>query len=385
MWPENEAFINDNTPNLNWDPVVDLSGVTYRVQVDNDPDFSPAIINVSGIVDDNYQVTVELAEGTWYWRVRAADGACHIGSWSSKSSFTVDVTPPELTISISDTVTEIDNVGLEARGTIMITVESSEPLSDLSVKVTYPYGWSPVDMFPENEENITWAGEFEIVERGWHTIDALGDDPAGNEGEASLGFNGSPVLVEYVNLYPGWNLISLPLMPDNTAVENLMATLDNENMVLGIWTYDAIMGWTWAIRDPVWGWIGNLTTGVLGNPTMQTLWGYRILLVDSDELTVEGILGYPPELLPTRDLGQGWNLIGLHSINERYIESALYSIRDRWGSLWTYDAEYGWIRAELIYGGWYWYIIEEDLDGDGWMLPDYGYWIFMTQEGTLVP
>jgi hypothetical protein len=385
VWPEDEALINDNTPNLDWDAIIDPSGVTYDVQVANNPDFVSPIEDITEIVDDNYQVAVALIEGTWYWRVRAVDGAGNVGVWSLTWSFTVDVTFPTLTISISGTVTEIDNVGLEARGTITITVVSDEPLSSLDVDVEYPYEpySTSVDMAPENEDNITWTGEFTIEGWGWHTIYATGWDLAGNENEASLGFNGLPWLEEYIDLYPGWNLISLPLMPDNAAVAALMATLENENMVLGIWTYDAIIGWTWAVRDPVLGWVGDLTTGVYSNPTMQTLWGYWIKLMDYDTLTVEGLFLREREVPPSRYLGEGWNLIGLHSMDEILIESALFSIQDRWGSLWTYDAEYGWIRAAWYDGTWYWFI--EGLYEEGWMLPGYGYWIFMVQDGTLVP
>jgi uncharacterized repeat protein (TIGR01451 family) len=94
VWPDNRENINDNTPNLDWEAVSDVSlPVTYDVWVDNDPDFSTPIVTETGITDDNYQVMTELAEGVYYWRVRATDNAGYDGE-NSQRSFRVDITAP---------------------------------------------------------------------------------------------------------------------------------------------------------------------------------------------------------------------------------------------------------------------------------------------------
>jgi hypothetical protein len=84
-WPGDDETIGDSTPNLDWNDVEEDSlPVTYDVQVDDDPSFTSLEEGAIGITTDSYQIKTELAEGTWYWRVRAKDNAGNIGSWSSR-------------------------------------------------------------------------------------------------------------------------------------------------------------------------------------------------------------------------------------------------------------------------------------------------------------
>lgn len=94
IWPENGENINDNTPNLDWNPVTGADN--YDVQVDNDADFSSPNVNADNIGNyDNYQIPDEnaLPEGVYYWRVRG-ENAGGTGPWSETRSFRVDITPP---------------------------------------------------------------------------------------------------------------------------------------------------------------------------------------------------------------------------------------------------------------------------------------------------
>jgi len=94
VWPANSENINDNTPTLNWNAVSENSlPVIYDVWIDNDSDFSSPIVTATRITDDNYQVTTELGEGVYYWRVRAVDNAGNVGE-NSQVSFRVDITKP---------------------------------------------------------------------------------------------------------------------------------------------------------------------------------------------------------------------------------------------------------------------------------------------------
>ncbi|MCS7131387.1 MAG: S8 family serine peptidase, partial [Hadesarchaea archaeon] len=95
VWPSTGQNKHDSTPNLDWDPVDDPSApITYDVQVDDDADFGSPVVDVTGITTDNYRVAAGLAEGVWYWRVRAVDNAGNVGSWAENRWFRVDVTPP---------------------------------------------------------------------------------------------------------------------------------------------------------------------------------------------------------------------------------------------------------------------------------------------------
>ncbi len=82
--PADGAALSDNTPLLAWNAV--SGAVEYRVQLDDDSDFSsPANFTST----TNSVTTSPLPSRTWYWRVQARDAA---GNWSARShsfSFTV--------------------------------------------------------------------------------------------------------------------------------------------------------------------------------------------------------------------------------------------------------------------------------------------------------
>ena len=45
-----------------------------------------------------------------------------------------------------------------------------------------------------------------------------------------------------IELYKGWNLISLPLVPANSSISNVLSLLLKEGLLEGVWTYDAETG-----------------------------------------------------------------------------------------------------------------------------------------------
>jgi hypothetical protein len=92
--PSNGAVLSDNTPTFEWTSVSDPSGVTYDIQVDNDPDFSSPEVNVAGLTDNTYTSSALAYEG-YSWRVRAVDGAGNIGNWSDVWQFTISQPPSE--------------------------------------------------------------------------------------------------------------------------------------------------------------------------------------------------------------------------------------------------------------------------------------------------
>jgi hypothetical protein len=73
----------------------DVPGATsYRVQLDNNSDFSSPIINVAGVVDTTY-TTPSLGANTYYWRVSTTN-AYGDGGWSVVRSFTLHSKVPVL-------------------------------------------------------------------------------------------------------------------------------------------------------------------------------------------------------------------------------------------------------------------------------------------------
>lgn len=98
--PANGALINDQTPLLDWTNSSDPSGInryTIQVATATDSSFSAPLIdtNIDGSPpQSSFTPVTNLPEGTYYWHVRARDGAGNIGLYSSAHSFTIDATGP---------------------------------------------------------------------------------------------------------------------------------------------------------------------------------------------------------------------------------------------------------------------------------------------------
>ncbi len=99
--PDNNENINENAPNLTWenlDSIENTTPVRYYVAVSDNSEFPYENDNSGGwILGHNYQLTTELAEGVWYWRVQAKDNAGNVGD-NSQRSFRVDVTAPTISV-----------------------------------------------------------------------------------------------------------------------------------------------------------------------------------------------------------------------------------------------------------------------------------------------
>ncbi len=85
--PENGAAIDDATPLLKWRRSKGYP-VSYRVQIDDDDDFSSPLANLER-TRPKWVVDAALAPGTYYWRVRAEDAVGDLSKWSRVWSFTI--------------------------------------------------------------------------------------------------------------------------------------------------------------------------------------------------------------------------------------------------------------------------------------------------------
>ncbi|MCJ7520279.1 MAG: hypothetical protein MUO42_11495, partial [Anaerolineaceae bacterium] len=91
--PLNNAFTNDTTPELAWKSVA--YGDNYHIQISKSSTFPPIVglIEQEGITGLDYKPAT-LAEGKYYWRVRARNVNGAYGPWSYSRYFTVDTTAP---------------------------------------------------------------------------------------------------------------------------------------------------------------------------------------------------------------------------------------------------------------------------------------------------
>jgi hypothetical protein len=161
-----------------------------------------------------------------------------------------------------------------------------------------------------------------------------------------------------LQLHTGWNLISLPVMPEDTDV------LDVMNSVTGnwnsIWSYEAGNWKRYDLTGPDF--LNDLTTIEPGK-------GYWINMKSDDTLSVSG----SEPTTKSISLSAGWNLVGYNSLNSTSTTDAMSSVVGNWNSVWSYEN-----------GNWKRY----DLNGPDFlndltiMEPGKGYWIDMKLSDT---
>jgi IPT/TIG domain len=90
------AGLFDNVkPTFEWGAVTDPSGVSYSLQISSQSDFSTTLLSKDNLAEPKYTLTdaEALARGTYYWRVKAIDGASNDSGWSPSIEFKAGLMP----------------------------------------------------------------------------------------------------------------------------------------------------------------------------------------------------------------------------------------------------------------------------------------------------
>ena len=147
---------------------------------------------------------------------------------------------------------------------------------------------------------------------------------------------------------PGWNLISLPLQPSNTAITNVLGSISGK--------YTS----TWAYQNDSWKVFDSANPGLSDLSILETGWGYWLDMTEAATLSVTGT-----EPSKTINLITGWNLVGYNSSTSQNIADALASIAGKVVSVWAYKND-SWEFYDPANPG---------LSDLTTMSPGYGYWI----------
>jgi hypothetical protein len=164
-----------------------------------------------------------------------------------------------------------------------------------------------------------------------------------------------------IDLVSGWNLISLPLIPNSTDIEDVLD---------GVWA-NFVKAATFVDGVP--------QSYVKGAPGVQSLtemtpeFGYWVFMNAPDTLTVTGQFQADPPALPAAyDVAVGWNLIGFHSVAGQTASAYLSALTANgvptWAKMWGYAN-----------GAW------SPVGVNGTMNPGQGYWLAVTAAGTIYP
>lgn len=188
-----------------------------------------------------------------------------------------------------------------------------------------------------------------------------------------LMFAGSTGLSGFLlELQPGWNLISLPVIPAQTAIGKLLLPLIQLKELVVVWSYTPGASPSWASFTPPSP--STCTPSATKLCSMVDGKGYWVRVNDAVNMTVAGyVIPVPPSVPPTYSLSAGWNLFGFKPqplIQNETVATYLASISTKYSSIWVYDnLNATWIRGTpgLV------------------LAPGEGMWIYMTTPATLFP
>jgi hypothetical protein len=198
-------------------------------------------------------------------------------------------------------------------------------------------------------------------------------DTAGNEQVNKTGrFTVKARALTKVALLPGWNLISMPGTPTNTAINTVMDSAPKVETVL---TYDPTVagGWLSAVRNSS----GDLA-GTLG--AVDAARAYWVYTTNNDPIKVDipGYDGGAQQLPPAIALVKGWNMVPAVSITGSAIGATLDSDTYFTGLSWT--RAYGFNTTTDAYSSFI-----PTTAADTSVVIGKGYWLFLSKAGTLVP
>ncbi len=180
-----------------------------------------------------------------------------------------------------------------------------------------------------------------------------------------------------IHLNKKWNLISVPFVMLNNSMDEAFKDVGTD--ISSVWTYDAETD-QWYVYTP--------DNGPDTLTEMKPGWGYWVLAKNDTLLVIGGSLFSPATTPPSRDLLEGWNLIGYYGTEDMLtydgpdgngdsadcaLNSLGSSIWDKeFTSLWTYWESYN-PNQWIPYNKW------NNMD------PGAGYWVSIPESGLYTP
>jgi hypothetical protein len=352
-FPEKQSYSSGETINvsISIENIIDQS-TQFDILVElNDRLQNTVQSQTSSItIDPAYigQTTVQLqapSKGGSYWvNTSVSDGTQEIGT----SSEHINVNPGDITGIVVPrcipggtadfTVTFHNSSDTEVEAAIGLSIyEGSTPVAEF-IPVVYT-----VSADSDQDATFTW--------------EIPSDFPGGNYlavATATVGEYTSSLSEEFGigGLDIGWNLISLPLEPDDTAIESVLNPIEGKYYI--VWAYDNGAWFSYNPDAPAFSDLSEMSAGE----------GYWINLKIAANFCASG-----SEPGKSVSLSSNWNLVGYNSTASLSIEEALASIDGKYVSVWAF-----------IDGDWKVYDPANHGASDlVTMDPGFGYWINTTE------
>ncbi len=217
-----DGVISDNlTTTFGWENIEETEKsppITFKIQMDNDLDFSSPENEYSWIEDNSYSATIPT--GIWYWRVRSKDNLGNRSEWSENRKLIVDrVAPP------SPSLSEPENMFCDNLSSQSFSWESLDSIEN-SGPVEYHIQIDDDSNFSSPEKENYWRAETSFstdLPSGFWYWRVRARDGAGNVGDWS------PVKqlrIDMVSPRPP----ELEVPEDGTVDNNLTQTFEWENL-----------------------------------------------------------------------------------------------------------------------------------------------------------
>jgi len=404
-----EATINLDTE----DPVVTvispnggeilLGGNMYNITwTASDANFITDPITIEYSVDSgtswNDVATSEMNDGGYLWsvpsldssecliRVTGADSLGKSGSDVSDAVFTIttitsDNLAPAVTVNSPNGGESWLGGGGSTRTITWTATDDKTPSGSLLVDLYFsPNGgtvWNGIATSEVNNGAYSWL--VPGINSSQCLVRVVVTDTSGNEGydvsDNVFTITTPEAPVNTIELKrTGWNLISLMLIPTSSDITDVLAGIEE---VVSVWAYDASIEdpderWSFYVPEPG---LGDLEKMVDGKGYWIEMQGPHGDEEEYEEIVTLTIVGQelpdPPDAPPAYSVVEGWNLIGFKSTTPRTVSSYLLAIDGKYTIVRGYESAYFATYFDLEAG--------ENLD------PGSGYWISITEPGTIYP
>ncbi|MFH0893188.1 MAG: Ig-like domain-containing protein [Bacteroidota bacterium] len=363
--PANDGFTNDATPTISVDITdvpsgVDGSTITMTV---GGATVTPAKTSITSGYHIEYTPTTQFADATSVAvSVSAKDNSGNPMS-ATTWTFTVDLTAP----SIISRTPGINAVGINPSSSIVVKFSEPVIISSGNVALTSGTSVTTTVEYDSTTNTATIKPTTTLYSNKGYTITLSGVvDKAGNLLPTST-WSFTTATYYNISLTKGLNLISLPIVPTNKNIENVIE--NEEENIDTVWTYDAIND-KWKMYAPN-GPSNDLFDMTAGN-------GYWISYTKDTAGKLDGwgnLFLEGANTPPQSTLTSGWNLIGYYqreNTDGLAASCALKTLRDpdsatsQW---WTMLMGYDNGNKQFSNVGF----------SDN-MNPGQGYWIFMTSK-----
>ena len=297
-----------------------------------------ATTNVEG------KVEFQVISGTYNYTVSIL---CHVTVEDQVEVTHENVTVPVTLVPAEYTVTfNVTDMDAQAVGEATVSLNGHEATTDAEGKAEF--------------ELVSGNYTYTVSKAGYLTVD--GQFEVSHE-EVTVEVILEEFIFRCIELQTGWNLISMPVVPEDTDIETVLADI-MENVAI-VWEYDAGTGeWKWYVPGQVQ---STLTT-------MQDGSGYWVRMNAADTLCVVGQEVLEPPQYP---VVEGWNLIGFTSTtamhHSEYLSDLYTGGAPDYSIIWVWDATTPKYFNIHPLG---------ELDGN--LEPGHGYWLRATKDGTIV-